>query len=71
MEPVGSLPCSQDLAIGPFPDTDESSVLPSMHRSSKWSLLLKSSNQNLNHNLYSSITILKVTRSGRMRWVGL
>jgi hypothetical protein len=25
MEPVGSLPCSQDPAIGPYPESDESS----------------------------------------------
>jgi len=55
MEPEESLPCSQERASSPYPETDESSphlkihptiTHPSMPGVSKWSLLFKFSNKN-------------------------
>jgi hypothetical protein len=53
MEPKSSLPCSQEPAIGAYPESDESSphhpisprhiliVFPSMPTSSAWSLFFR------------------------------
>jgi len=75
MEPKSSLPCSQEPAIGAYPESDESSphhpisprhiliVFPSMPTSSAWSLFFRFCDQRVFTTLHQSFVLFNVAFS--------
>jgi len=69
MEPEGSLPRSQQPAIGPHPVMAHFIViLPSTHRASKWPLSFTFSNHNVLC-IYQFSHVYYTTRPSHPRWL--